>query len=259
MKQIAYSLYRSNNLTKSIYNNLVNKFKMETMETTESNRLRFYFTDKLDHRGNKTNTLINLSIYYTWQNVKSECKNNKFKITAPTWDETFDLRDGSYTIADIQNYFLHIVKKLETDIITSEESPVLIYPNRIKNRIVFKIKTGYKLQMLSNATMRLLDEGPIVDTTKNGQNVPRLEQVSFALLHSNVVHNDKIQNSKLLYSFVPDKSFGQLLSVQPKALIHSRTTVFTFDYIDVWFTYQALEPLQIEDDVDITLIIQNNP
>ena len=67
-------------------------------------------------RGKKTISLANLSIYYTWQNIKDEYKNNKFKITAPAWNETFDLPDGSYTIADIQDYFLEIVKKHESDI-----------------------------------------------------------------------------------------------------------------------------------------------
>ena len=76
-------------------------------KTSEPNRFRLYFTDKLDLRGNKTIVLANLSIYYTWQNVKSEYKNNKFKITAPTWDQSFDLPDGSYTVADIQDYFFH--------------------------------------------------------------------------------------------------------------------------------------------------------
>ena len=80
-------------------------------KTTESNRFRFYFTDKLDLRGNKTIALANLSIYYTWQNVKEEYKNNKFKLIGPTWDETFDIPDGSYTITDIQDYFFTLFKK----------------------------------------------------------------------------------------------------------------------------------------------------
>ena len=87
---------------------------------------------------------MGLSIYYTCQNIKEGYKNNRFKLRAPTWDETFDLPDGSYTIADIQDFFLHIIKKHETDVNSSEESPILIYPNKIKNKIVFKIKTGYK-------------------------------------------------------------------------------------------------------------------
>ena len=83
-------------------------------KTTDSNRFRLYFTDKLDLRGNKTIALANFSIHYTWQNVKEEYKNNKFQLIGPTWDETFDLPNGSYTIANIQDYFFYIIKKHET-------------------------------------------------------------------------------------------------------------------------------------------------
>ena len=57
--------------------------------------------------------LANLSMYYTWRNIKTECNNNKFKISAPTWNETFDLPDGFYSVADIQDYFEFIMKKHE--------------------------------------------------------------------------------------------------------------------------------------------------
>ena len=98
--------------------------------------------------------LANLSIYYTWKNTKSEYNNNKFKILAPTWNDAFDLPDGSYSIADIQDYFEFIIKKHET---LTENPPVQIYPNKIKNRIVFKMKTGYKLELLTPETMKLLE------------------------------------------------------------------------------------------------------
>ena len=78
---------------------------------------------------------------------KTEYNNNKFKISAPTWNETFDLPDGSYSIADIQDYFEFIIKKHET---LAENPSIQIYPNKIKTRIVFKIKTGYKLELLTN-------------------------------------------------------------------------------------------------------------
>ena len=87
------------------------------------------------------------------QNIISAYSNNKFKISAPTWNETFDFPDGFYSIADIQDYFEFIIKKHET---LTENPPVQIYPNKIKNRIVFKIKTGYKLELLSLETMKLL-------------------------------------------------------------------------------------------------------
>ena len=94
-----------------------------------------------------------MSIYYTEKNIKSAYNSNKFKISAPTWNDTFDFPDGSYSIEDIQDYFGFIIKKHET---LTENSPVGIYPNKIKNRIVFKIKTGYKLELLSPETMKLL-------------------------------------------------------------------------------------------------------
>ena len=90
--------------------------------------------------------LANLSIYYTWKNIKSEYNNNKFKISAPTWNDTFDLSEGSYSVFDIQGYFEFIIKKRET---FTENPLVQIYPNKIKNRIVFKIKIGYKLELLT--------------------------------------------------------------------------------------------------------------
>ena len=83
--------------------------------------------------------LANLSIYYTWKNVKSIYKNNKFKISAPTWKETFDLPDGSYNIPAIQSYLEQITKKHET---IADTAPILIYANHVINVIVFKIKTG---------------------------------------------------------------------------------------------------------------------
>ena len=120
-------------------------------KTNESNRFRYYFTDKLNLKSNKTIALANLSIYFTWKNVKSEYRNNNFKISAPTWKKEFDISDGSYAITDIQDYFKFITKKHITD----EDSPIKIFANK-KNRIVFKIKTGYKLELLTKETMQLL-------------------------------------------------------------------------------------------------------
>ena len=229
----------------------------ENSKTTDFNRFRLDFTNNLDLRGNKTVSLSNLSIYYSWKNIKEDYKNNKFKLSGPTWDETFYLPDGSYTIKDIQYYFLWVIKKHETDAESSEESPILIYPNRIENRIVFKIKTGYKLELLTNETMRLLGDAPVIDKDKNGENVPRLEQVRFVLLRCNVVRNDHLQNSKLLYTFVSSDDFGKLLFIEPKLLKQSKSTDSVFDYIEVWFTDQNNRPLHIEDYVSLSLIVQN--
>ena len=137
---------------------------------------------------NKNIALGSLSIYYTQKNIKSAYINNKFKISAPTWHDTFDLPDGSYSIEDIQDYFEFIIKKHET---LTEDPPVEIYPNKTKNRIVFKIKTGYKLELLTPETMRLLESTKKdVDQDKNGEDVPKLESVEAVLVHCDIVNNN---------------------------------------------------------------------
>ena len=118
----------------------------ENSKTSELHRFKLNLTDKLNLKNpNKNMALTNLSIYYTWKNIKSEYKNNKFKISAPTWNDPFDLPDGSYSIEDIQD-FEFIIKKHET---LTENPPIQIYPDKIKNRIVFKIKTGHELELLT--------------------------------------------------------------------------------------------------------------
>ena len=110
----------------------------ENSKANELHRFELDLADKLNLKNPIKNVaLVNLSVYYTWENIKSEYNNNKFKISALTWKETFHLPDGSYTIDYIQYYFEFIIKKHET---LTDNSPVQIYANKIKNRIVFKIK-----------------------------------------------------------------------------------------------------------------------
>ena len=117
----------------------------ENSTTNESNKFIFQFTDKLNLKtpNNKNIWLINLSIYYTWKNIMWEYNNNKSKISAPTWNDTFDLPGTSYSISDIQDYLEFIIKKHKT---LTENSSIQIYPNKIKNRIILKVKTSYKLE-----------------------------------------------------------------------------------------------------------------
>ena len=134
-------------------------------------------------------------------------------ITAPTWNDSFHLPDGSYFIADIQNYFELIIKKHEA---LTENPPVQIYPNKVKNRIAFKIKTGYKLELLTLETKKLLGSTKKdVDSDKNSENVPKLESVEVVLVHCNLVKNDYQHTSKVSFSFVPNKQFGQLINISP--------------------------------------------
>ena len=126
----------------------------ENSKTSESHRFKLDLTDKLNLKNpNKNMALVNLSIYYTWKNIKSEYNNNKLKISAQTCNKTFDLPDDPYSISDIQDYFEFIIKKHKT---LTKNPPVQIYQNKIKNRIVFKIKTKYKLELLTPETRKLL-------------------------------------------------------------------------------------------------------
>ena len=152
----------------------------ENSETNEPHRFKLDLTDKLNLKNpNKNTALSNLHIYYTWKNIKSEYNNNKFKISAPPWNDTFDIHDGSYFIADTQD-FEFIIKKHKT---LTENRPVQIYPNKIKNRIVFKIKTGYKLQLLTPETMKLSGSTKKdVDKDKDAEDVPKLGPVEVVLV-----------------------------------------------------------------------------
>ena len=176
-------------------------------KTSEPNRFKYDLIDKLDLKNpNKNMALGNLSIYYTWKNVKSTYNNNKFKISPPTWNETFDLSDGSHNISEIQDYIEYIIKKREK---IGENAPILIYANIINNRIVFKTKSGYKLELLSKETMKLLGSTKdIIGSDKNSENVPRLENVELVLVYCNLVNNSYQQASRVLFTFVPTKQCG---------------------------------------------------
>ena len=130
------------------------------------------------------------------ENINSEYNNNnKFKISAPTWNYEFDLPNGFYSVPDIQDCFECITKKHDT---IADNSPVQIYVNKIKNRIVFKIKTGYKLELLSQETMQLLGSSKKdIDKNKDREIAPRLETVEVVLVDCNLVNNNYQQAPKV--------------------------------------------------------------
>ena len=129
----------------------------ENSKTSEPHMLKLKLTDKLDLRvDKKVIALSNISIYLTWNNIKSSYNNNKFKISAPTWNEEFALPDGFYSVSDIQDYFEYILKKHGEKINKDNKPSVKIYINKIENRITFKIKNGYSLELLTKEIMKLL-------------------------------------------------------------------------------------------------------
>ena len=146
----------------------------ENSKTNEPHKFRLTFADKLNLKHPNNNMASpSLRIYYTWKNIESTYNNSKFKISASTWNDEFDLPDGSYSVSDIQDYLEYIIKKHET---IAKSYPVQIYVNKIKNRVVLKIKAGYKLELLSTETMKVLgNTRKDVHQDKDGEDVPKLE------------------------------------------------------------------------------------
>ena len=180
--------------------------------------------------------------------------NNKFKISAPTWNDQFELPDGSYSISDIQDYFEYILKKHGED---TDKPSVLIYVNKIENRVTFKIKNGYSLELLTSETMKLLGSNKNkITKDKKGENVPHLEITEVILVHCNIVNNDYQQDSRVLHTFVLNKPFGSLLEISLTNHIFLKTFNSEYDEIKVWFTDQNSQPLEVEDRINLTLVIK---
>ena len=130
------------------------------------------------------------------------------------------------------------------------------YINKIENRITFKIKTGYYLELLTPETMKLLGSTKGKKTTaENDENVPYLEINEAVLIHCNVVDISYLKNSRVLYTFAPNKLLGQLLDISPKHFVFLKIFDSEFSYIEVWFTDENPRLLEMEDKINITLFI----
>ena len=227
----------------------------ENSRTPEPHILKLKLTDKLDLRlDKKVIALSNVSMYYTWNNIKSSYNNNKFKISSPTWNEEFTLPDGSYSISDIQDYFEYILKKHREN---TDKPSIQMYVSKIKNRITFKIKKRYSLELFTKETMKLLGSTKNeITKDKNGENLPHLEINEVILVHCNMLNNDYQHDSRVLYTFVPNKSVGSLLDISPSNHIFLKTFNSEYDEIVVWFTDQNSKPLEIEDRINLTMVIK---
>ena len=233
----------------------------ENSKTSKPHILELKHTDKLDLTvDRKVIALTNLSIYYTCNKIKSSYNNNKFQISAPTWNEEFKLPDRSYSVSDIQDYFEYILKKHgenNNNNNNNNKPSIQIYVNKIENRITLIIKDGYSLELLTKETMKLLGSTENkVTKDKNGENVPHLEITETVLVHCNIKNNDYQQDSRVLYTFVPNKPFGSLLKISPTNHIFLKIFNSEYNEIEVWFTYQNSKPLEIEDRINLTIVIK---
>ena len=176
----------------------------ENSKTSEPHVLIFKLTDKLDlRRREKSIVSSNIIIHYTWKNMESSYNNNKFKTSVPTWNSNFELLDGLCSVSDIPDYFEYIWKKHGENI---DNPSIRKYVNKMGNRITCKIKTGYYLELLTSETKELLRSTENkINKDKNGEDVPHLEITEVVLVHCNIVNNDYQQDSRGLYTFVPNK------------------------------------------------------
>ena len=157
-------------------------------------------------------------------------------------------------MSDIQDYFAYILKKHGEDI---DKPSMQIYVNKFENRVTFKIKNGYSLELLTPETMKLLRSTKNkTNKDKIGENVPHLEITEVVLVHCNILNNDYQQNSRVLYTFVPNKSFRSLLEISRTNHIFLKTFNSEYDKTKVWFTDQNSKPLEIEDRINLTMVIK---
>ena len=184
--------------------------------------------------------------------------NNKFKISTPTWNEEFKLPNGSHPVSDIQDYFQYILK---THGENTDKTSIQIYANKIENRITFQIENGYTLELLTKETMKLLGSTKNkITTDQNGEIVPYLEITEVGLVYCSMVNNDYQHDLRVLYTFVPNKSFGSLLDISPSNHIFLKTFNSEYDEIVAWFTDENSKPLEIEDisnnGINLTMLIK---
>ena len=165
------------------------------------------------------------------RNLKSSYNNNKLKISAPPWNDKFELPDGSYFVSNIQDCLEYILKKKLENI---DNLSVKIYVNKIENRFTFRIRNGYRLELLTPETIKLLGSTENkITKDKNSKNVPHLE-----------------------ITFVPNKPLGSLLEMSPTNHIFLKPFKSEFQDIEVWFLDKNSKSLEIEDRINSTSVIK---
>ena len=134
--------------------------------------------------------------------------------------DKFELPNGSYSVSDIQVYFDDILKNIILNNNPSDNPLIRIYVNKIENRIIIRTKTGYYVELLMPEIMKLRGSTKSKKTGKKaeiGDNLPHLENAEVVLFSCDIANSDYQHNSRVLYTFVSNKFFGQLLDISPKS------------------------------------------
>ena len=181
-------------------------------KNSDSHRLLLNLLEKLNlKRSDRYLSLSDLIIYYTWKNIKKSCKNNKYKISTPTWNEEWIKLLIIFCNRYLRLFWIYLKEHGEK----TDNLSIRIYVNKIKNKMTFKIKTGYYLKLLTPEKMKLLGstENKITKTGKYGESVSYLEITEVVLVHCDDANNNYQEDSRVLYTFVPNILFGQLLDI----------------------------------------------
>ena len=219
-------------------------------KTADSHKLLLNFANL---KGNKTNSksdkyvaLSNLSRYFVWKNAKKSYKNNKLKWRI--WITCWII----FCIKYSRLFWVYLKKHVEKTF----NSSITISIDKIENRIMVKIKTGYDPKVLTPETMKLLRSTKSkITANENGENIPNLEITELVLIYCNIVNNSYQQNSWIFHIFVSNKSFGQLLNISPQKCRFLKTFDSEFSDIEVCFTNQNSKSLEKKKKKNITLVI----
>ena len=207
-------------------------------------------------------SLTHCSIYYTWRNVKSMYNNNTLSYKHKPSNKTHDITipDGSYSIDDLSNYihFTMVQNSYAKDFNTP--SGIRIYANPVFNRVTISVSEEFELNLGKGLAHFLgfdSSQFSITNTEVNGALKPNTERVHNVIINCNLAQNDYNNSSNTLFTFTPDQSFGTLLSIKPNYPLWTSCRNASFSDIEVWFTDQDNRPLEIEDNVTVTLHIKN--
>ena len=251
---------------------------MNTIVLTNSNAgttLKYKLSLKLNNPMRLENCLVcisDISLYYSWPNIKASYGNNKGRYKRTTDNREFDIiiPDGSYEIKDINNYLQFVMKNNGDKEDDTTKYPIELYANHIYQRVTIVTKDKYILELPIEGLGKVLGftKGAVSgvknvyigpNKTQNGNEIPQVERVESVSVHCNLVNNRYQLDYSLIYSFTPDKSFGSLLNIKPN-FPHWRNTKSNIDIneIEVWFTDQDNRPLDIEDPkIRVELLIKD--
>ena len=218
-------------------------------KTSDPHKYSYKLTNAMHLQDNQV-CLTHLSLYYTWKNIKAQYSNNTLTYeNGQQQSRNITLPDGSYSIHDINN-FLHMRMKAYGD----DDTSITFYPNTVYNRVSVHIADNYKLILAEGLAKMLGFSNATIDRTCHGDLVPSMERVEAVLVHCNLAQNTFTLDSSLIFSFVPDRSYGEQLHQKPNFPLWRPTRKNSeIREIDIWFTDQLYRPLEIEDNVLIEI------